>query len=244
MNEKTTFYSTPGMEEDFKINIKRVREATGLTQTEFADLLGVSRGAISYYEKGERTPDIEFLSRVCEVFDLSPNFMMGYVSSVREDFSIAEMTLGLSNTACNKMESDESIGMFISDLIEHENFDKLCYALNEILSNASKNNPKSINYDPTAEKVDTRYLGFLFGNLLFNIISEIIQRKYSAVLYKGYSDEELMKLINKNIGIQDIMNELKHSEDSIMAKLNIRQDPTAELRKKVHMALGDINYPK
>ena len=42
----------------FAKRLKQIRETAGLTQEQFAKELKVSRGTISYYEKGERTPDI------------------------------------------------------------------------------------------------------------------------------------------------------------------------------------------
>ena len=42
----------------FAKRLKELRETAGLTQEQLAKELKVSRGAISYYEKGGRTPDI------------------------------------------------------------------------------------------------------------------------------------------------------------------------------------------
>ena len=55
--------------ERFARRLRQLREAAGLTQEQFAKELKVSRGAISYYEKGERTPDIEFLNSLYDYFD-------------------------------------------------------------------------------------------------------------------------------------------------------------------------------
>lgn len=43
-----------------------------------ADALGVSRGSISYYENGERTPDIGFLAQVKEYFRVELDYLLGY----------------------------------------------------------------------------------------------------------------------------------------------------------------------
>lgn len=52
--------------DNFSKRLKTLRETAELTQEQLAKELKVSRGAISYYEKGERTPDIEFLDSVSE----------------------------------------------------------------------------------------------------------------------------------------------------------------------------------
>ena len=54
----------------FAKRLKEVREAAGMTQAQLASELNVSRGAISYYEKGERTPDIEFLDSFSDYFNI------------------------------------------------------------------------------------------------------------------------------------------------------------------------------
>ena len=60
--------------ERFSKRLKELRETAGLTQEQLAKELKVSRGAISYYEKGERTPDIEFLDSVAEYFQIPLEF--------------------------------------------------------------------------------------------------------------------------------------------------------------------------
>ncbi|MCC6154854.1 MAG: helix-turn-helix domain-containing protein [Candidatus Hydrogenedentes bacterium] len=37
-------------------NVREIREKLGLTQTDFAKLLGVNQAAVSHWENGKRTP--------------------------------------------------------------------------------------------------------------------------------------------------------------------------------------------
>lgn len=64
--------------EIFANRLKELREEKGLSQTQIADALGVSRGSISYYENGERTPDIGFLAQVKEYFTVELDYLLGY----------------------------------------------------------------------------------------------------------------------------------------------------------------------
>ena len=66
----------------FSKRLKELRESAGLTQTQLADKLDVSRGSISFYENGDRIPDIEFLARVSDEFKVSADWLIG-LSSVR-----------------------------------------------------------------------------------------------------------------------------------------------------------------
>ena len=55
--------------------IRRLREAQGFSQLEFAMALGVTPGAVSHWENGRRKPDIDDLVRIaqllnCKVDDL------------------------------------------------------------------------------------------------------------------------------------------------------------------------------
>lgn len=49
-------------------NIKRFRESLGFTQNQLAEFLAISREQISYWENGSRTPSLEVLERICDLF--------------------------------------------------------------------------------------------------------------------------------------------------------------------------------
>ena len=61
----------------FSSRLKSLRESNNLSQSELGDLLGVSRGSISFYEKAERVPDIEFLVKTANYFDVSLDYLVG-----------------------------------------------------------------------------------------------------------------------------------------------------------------------
>lgn len=62
---------------DFAGNLKYLRKEQGLTQTELASKLGVSRSTIGMYENGEREPDFETLGAIAEFFGVDMNFLLG-----------------------------------------------------------------------------------------------------------------------------------------------------------------------
>ena len=47
-------------------NMKIIRNAKGITQTELAKLLGIKRGYIALLETKKKTPSIKFASRLAE----------------------------------------------------------------------------------------------------------------------------------------------------------------------------------
>ncbi len=64
---------TPG----FRLErLQEAREACGLTQAALADLLGVTRQAVSQYERGRDTPRPNRLPRLAEVLGVNPRFFL------------------------------------------------------------------------------------------------------------------------------------------------------------------------
>ncbi len=63
--------------ETFAERLKTLREKYGFNQTQLADALGCVRVTIGYYEKGERSPDIEFLSKIADFFDVTTDYLLG-----------------------------------------------------------------------------------------------------------------------------------------------------------------------
>lgn len=55
--------------------IQTARRAKGLTQPEVAEAAGVSQGALSRYENGERTPDAEVLARLAAALGVTPDLL-------------------------------------------------------------------------------------------------------------------------------------------------------------------------
>lgn len=66
--------------------IKEERIKQGLTQEELGNMIGVSKTAISYYERGKEQPKMEKLKKLTEVLNLTPNYIFGSeINTVLED---------------------------------------------------------------------------------------------------------------------------------------------------------------
>lgn len=57
--------------------IKMRRESLGLSQKDFAAMLGVSPGSVWNWENGESNPKIELILPVANALDVDPNFLFG-----------------------------------------------------------------------------------------------------------------------------------------------------------------------
>jgi transcriptional regulator with XRE-family HTH domain len=67
-----------GVKEVFSQRLKILREENGLSQSQLADKLGISRGSISYYENCDRTPDIEILAKTQKYFNVTTDYLLGF----------------------------------------------------------------------------------------------------------------------------------------------------------------------
>lgn len=70
-------------EEMFKVKIKLLRLERGMTQGEFAEELGISRGCLANYETGVRYPDGDIMLKIANSLDVSVDFLISN-SAVRK----------------------------------------------------------------------------------------------------------------------------------------------------------------
>jgi transcriptional regulator with XRE-family HTH domain len=57
--------------------IAQLRDRRGYTQEELAGLLGISRAALSHYEKNRRKPDFATLTKIADLFQVSVDYLVG-----------------------------------------------------------------------------------------------------------------------------------------------------------------------
>ena len=57
--------------------IKAARLAKGLTQVQLADKLNVTQKYLSRWETGERVPALESIKILCEVLEISADYLIG-----------------------------------------------------------------------------------------------------------------------------------------------------------------------
>lgn len=64
----------------FAENLSRLRKERGVNQRKAASELGISQALLSHYENGIREPGLDFVSRACEYYGVSADFMLGRTS--------------------------------------------------------------------------------------------------------------------------------------------------------------------
>ncbi len=56
--------------------LREIRKSRGFSQLKVAFDLNISREALSYYENGKRSPDINMLCRMSEYFNVSIDYLI------------------------------------------------------------------------------------------------------------------------------------------------------------------------
>lgn len=59
------------------LNLKKAREAKGLTQQQVADLIGVTRESYARYENGTRNPNLQNLSDLADLLNVTTDYLLG-----------------------------------------------------------------------------------------------------------------------------------------------------------------------
>ncbi|MEY8356968.1 helix-turn-helix transcriptional regulator [Lachnospiraceae bacterium 54-53] len=239
----------------FGERLKEIREAANMNQAEMAEKLGVSRGAISYYENGERTPDIAFLEKVQYIFDLPYEFLLGHTENAHSDFALGYEAFGLTDSALSQMEANNTIGHIISSFLEHENFQSLMRLIENVISQSYLLDQTSLLYDPKAKPLSARkfdYISYLMSDAIKTILFDIIKKDYdckipSEVITKPISQN--IKYIDKELddmGLKVLEMVKQHEErhEAWLLENRKKLDEAAEMRKRVHIAFGDLNYPR
>lgn len=184
----------------FSKRLKEVREAAGLTQAQLASELEVSRGAISYYEKGERTPDIEFFTTFAEYFNLPLEFAMGCTDNIKVEHRNMYELYGLTDDACGKLELYPEIGHLISAIIEHRDF----YVIENLYCSILE------NYK-TFDISQLGYISFLISDALNEIICDSLSKLHDM----QFTAEEKEAL---RIRKRTVLEKLKEIEQQIIAE--------------------------
>ena len=62
---------------ELAVRLKISRESMGLTQRDVADELDITPSAYANYEQGLREPSLVLFSKICEVLDVSADYLLG-----------------------------------------------------------------------------------------------------------------------------------------------------------------------
>ena len=80
----------------FKEMLKYLRSRQGLSQSELANKLGISKSTISMYEVGKREPDFETLETIADFFNVDINFLLGRAEAENTSYYLNQETAAMA----------------------------------------------------------------------------------------------------------------------------------------------------
>lgn len=100
-------------------NIKYMRLMRGLSQKKFAEKLHKSANAVSNWEKGTTSPDVELIETICRVLEVTPNQIYGWDKCQELDDFMAsqkEIINKMDDLTKQRQELDEQIKIYAQQI--------------------------------------------------------------------------------------------------------------------------------
>lgn len=88
--------------------IKELRMGKSLSQERLADMIGTTKQAVSNYERGVRKPDIPTIEALCDIFNVSSDYLLG-----KEDVTIRLV----GNDGIKKLDSPRGVRIPVFDRV-------------------------------------------------------------------------------------------------------------------------------
>lgn len=92
----------------FSEKIKTLRMSHRLSQRELADMVGVGKSQISYYENGERFPSADVLIKIADVFRVTTDYLLDISREKIINLSdLSDDEIAVVTTVANALRSKE-----------------------------------------------------------------------------------------------------------------------------------------
>ena len=104
-------------EQVFGKRLKELRKEHGCTIEQFADMVGISKSTLGYYENDKRMPDIEILARIANVLNVSADYLIGRTNTTARK--------GKLKTVCDFTGLSDQAAEYLSELVENRDYAKL-----------------------------------------------------------------------------------------------------------------------
>ena len=103
--------------EVFGKRLKELRKANGYTIEQFADMVGISKSTLGYYENDKRMPDIEILARIANVLNVNADYLIGRTNTTAQK--------GKMKTVCEFTGLSDRAAEYLSELVDKKDYAKL-----------------------------------------------------------------------------------------------------------------------
>lgn len=231
----------------FPNRLKELRISRKLSRQQLADLLGISRASLEYYEKGLRTPDISVLYKLSEYFNVSADYLIGRTQSSGENIEVNLISehIGLSTVAIEKLHQrkERATGIKAASETMYSYFkeDELKRYCTEPLT-SEKIKELSLRrscVDSVSKNADKIYLCVL-DDLIKNE-----ELEFSSVIedindyIKGFNDAVVLEEKSKELGIENC--DFSALSDYPIFNLSYHIRSTIEKLKTIYIKRGSDN---
>ena len=103
--------------EVFGKRLKELRKANGYTIEQFADMVGISKSTLGYYENDKRMPDIEILARIADTLNVNADYLIGRTNTTA--------LKGKMKTVCEFTGLSDSAAEYLAQLVKDKDYEKL-----------------------------------------------------------------------------------------------------------------------
>ena len=139
--------------EVFGKRLKELRKANGYTIEQFADMVGISKSTLGYYENDKRMPDIEILSRIADTLNVNADYLIGRTNTTA--------LKGKMKTVCEFTGLSDRAAEYLSELVKDKDYGKLSI-INHLFDELSEDYDFYSYETQNGEEAANSILGALF----------------------------------------------------------------------------------
>ena len=103
--------------EVFGKRLKELRKENGYTIESFAEVVGIAKSTLGYYENEKRLPDIEILTRIADALNVNADYLLGRTNTTAQK--------GKLKTVCEFTGLSDIAAEYLSQLAQNKNYEKL-----------------------------------------------------------------------------------------------------------------------
>ena len=139
--------------EVFGKRLKELRKSNGYTIEQFADMVGIAKSTLGYYENDKRLPDIEILTRIADALNVQADYLLGRTNTTAMK--------GKLKTVCEFTGLSDTATVYLAQLVKDKDYGKLAvinHLFDELTQDYAFFSYEAENGEETANSV----LGALF----------------------------------------------------------------------------------
>ena len=159
--------------EVFGKRLKELRKANGYTIEQFAEAVGISKSTVGYYENNNRMPDIEILSRIADVLNVSADYLIGKTNTTA--------TKGKTKTVCDFTGLSDTAVEYLAELVKNKRFDRIA-VINHLFSELKQDYAFYCHEENDDGELAESILGALF--LYFDKV-QLTKYEWAEIIHTG-----------------------------------------------------------